>query len=372
MLKAQNQDYELLANILTTGARLAFMEKLAGLGYWELDVKNRKIYCSEEIYRILGVESSFRHALNLRNLMPPEDYDIFLKCLQHLYHQKIKIYQEIKLKHSDGSFRYCQLRADFFYVRDYAMIAGTIQDLSLLIEAKQQLIAARNQAEKLNKDKSFFLAQASHDLRQPMQALSLYLDLMCPDNFNAAQQKLWRKINDTAENLKSLLNNVLDLSKLDYGGTKADKHNFNIGLLLSDLGREFYDIAECKSLVFEYSICNCIVFSDAFLVERVLRNLLSNAFKFARQKVEICCCELKNRVEISVQDDGSGISKEEQEHIFEEFYRGKNSYESKIDGAGLGLTIVQKIISLLDSEIKIESSPGQGSRFFFSLPKVIP
>lgn len=372
MLKTQNQDYELLANILTTGARLAFMEKLAGLGYWELDVKNRKIYCSEEVYRILGIESTFKHTVNLRDLMIPEDYGAFLKSLQHLYHQKIKIYQEVKLKLPDGTFRYCQLRADFFNIRDYAMIAGTIQDLSLLIETKQQLIAARNQAEKLNKDKSFFLAQASHDLRQPMQALSLYLDLMCPDNFNQTQQKIWQKINDTAENLKSLLNNVLDLSKLDYGGTKVNKNNFNIGLLLSDLGREFYDIAECKSLIFEYSICNCQIFSDAFLVERVLRNLLSNAFKFAREKVEIYCHESKDRVEISVCDDGDGITLEEQKHIFDEFYRGKNSYENKIDGAGLGLTIVKKIMALLDSEIKIESDPGRGSRFFFTLPKVIP
>lgn len=369
VLQEENTDYELLANISTTNNRLLFMERLAGLGYWELDITHRKIYCSDEVYRILGADLEQRNSLNIRDFISAQEYQQLFRQLKHLYRFKIKFSQEIAFLRQDGSKKYCQLRADFFYIRHYAVIAGTIQDLSNLIETKKQLVEARNHAEKLNKDKSYFLAQASHDLRQPMQALALYLDLFPTDGLTAAQCKLWQKINFSAENLKSLLNNVLDLSKLDYGGTKVSKSLFNVGMLLSDLGREFRDIAECKNLTLEYSICNCQVFSDAFLVERVLRNLLSNAFKFAFHKVKIICTEFEDKVQIDVSDDGRGISFEDQKHIFEEFYRGKNSSEHMADGAGLGLAIVQKILKLLHTEIKLQSAPGKGSVFSFFLPK---
>lgn len=367
----QIDDYELLANISTPGARVAFVERLAGIGYWELDVQHRKIYCSDEIYHILGADLAIRDSLSLRDIMPSSDYDVFFKALRKLYHYKKKINLEIRLIGADKNLINCQLRADFFYIREFAVIAGTIQDLSDLIETKKQLIAARNEAWQLNKEKSYFLAQASHDLRQPLHALSMYLDLFCTNNLTTSQRNLWKKINLTAESLKSLLNNVLDLSRLDYGSTSVKRAKFNIGMLLSDLGREFSSFAECKKISFEYSVCNCKINSDAFLVERILRNLLSNAFKFATAKVAINCRETAHDIQISIEDDGQGISLEDQKHIFEEFFRGQNSYDQMADGAGLGLAIVKKISTLLHAEIKVRSNPEHGSTFTLVLPKTL-
>lgn len=219
-------------------------------------------------------------------------------------------------------------------------------------------------------DKSYFLAQASHDLRQPLQALVLYLEMFETDNLTAAQKKIWQKIVKTTDNLKSLVNNVLDLSRLNSGNVDPILSYFNIGILLSNMADEFSLNAESLNICLEYSICNCKVESDQLLIERMLRHLLSNAFKFTSKNVWICCKEFSEYVEISVKDDGKGISKEDQTHMFEEFYRGKNSYTQNIDGAGLGLSIVRKISQILDIGMTVHSVEGKGSSFILKINKI--
>ncbi len=363
--------HELCDHLSTTQARLSFMEKLAGLGYWELDVKKRRLFCSDEACKIAGIKNPASAGIKLQELMRPTEYKKFVGKLRRLYHRGRKFNMEVKILTPAGLIRYCQIRADLFEASGTKIAAGTLQDLTRLIETGKKLAAAHRKAEKLAKEKSYFLAQASHDLRQPMHALSLYLDMFQDENFNREQHQLWQKICRSAESLKLLLNNVLDLSKLDYGGTRAEIGCFNAGVLLSDLGREFADIAECKNLRFEFSICNCLVKSDAFLVERMLRNLLSNAFKFASGSVSIVCREYPAFIRLEVADDGVGIDPEDQKHIFEEFYRGKNSIKNQTDGAGLGLAIVWRIAKLLQAPIKVRSAPGKGSTFIFRLPRCL-
>ncbi len=360
MSKKTKSNYELQEFFSSAPKRLAFMEKLAGLGYWELDLKARRFSCSEEVYRMIGANSEEQRNLSLKDILPICEYKKFFKKLRRLSHTKGQNSFELSLQTLDGQLRHCQIRAAFFSVRSQEILAGTLQDLTPLIEARDKMARA-------DKEKSYFLAQASHDLRQPLQALLLFMDLFETGNLSDEQLKIWQKICQTTENLKNLLNNVLDLSKLQYGGTEVCKKPYNIGILLSDLGQEFQDIAACQDLAFEFSICNVVIFTDPFLLERILRNLLSNALKFAATKVSICCRVEKSFVEIEVCDDGEGISLEEQKSIFNEFYRGTNAKKAKADGAGLGLAIVQKISRLLQAEIRVQSEPQKGSRFYLKL-----
>lgn len=341
--------------------RLAFMEKLAGVGYWELDLKQRRFSCSDEIWRMLGMRAENKESLRLKDILPLPDYKRFFKKLRRLSRTKGQNSWEITLQTPDGKVKHCQMRAAFFCVRAQEILAGTLQDLTPLIEARDRMV-------QVDKEKSYFLAQASHDLRQPLQALLLFMDLFNAQNLSSEQLNLWRKIRRTTENVKNLLNNVLDLSKLSYGGAELNERHYNLGILLSDLGREFQDVATCQNLAFEFSICNVVICTDPFLLERALRNLLSNALKFAKTKVSICCRVQKKVVEIEVCDDGIGISDEDKGLIFNEFYRGRNAKETKTDGAGLGLSIVQKICNLLGAEIKLLSAPDEGSRFYVRLP----
>ncbi len=362
MLKEKQTDYELTAQISSASGRLAFIEKLAGLGYWEMDLKERRFFCSDEVYKLIGASAQDMPKIKLKDIMPTADYQLFFKKLRRLKRTRGQNNWEIKLQSLGGKMLHCQVRAAFFCIRSQEILAGTIQDLSEFIET-------RNKLRRADKEKSYFLAQASHDLRQPLQALLLFLDLFDTSQLNDTQRDLFQKILKTTDNLKTLLNHVLDLSKLEYGGTEVCPKFFNIGVLLSDLSQEFQDIATSQNLEFEYLICNLMIYDDAFLIERVLRNLLSNAFKFAKSKVSICCEEKPLFILIKVCDDGVGINAEEQEAIFHEFYRGQNAHQSHLDGAGLGLAIVQKIVKLIHGEISLQSALGQGSCFTLKLRK---
>lgn len=361
MKQKTKSNFELQELFSAVPKRLAFMEKLAGVGYFELNLKQRRFSCSEEVWRILGIPAQNKETLRLKDVLPLADYKMFFKKLRRLSHTKGQNSWELALKTFDGKLCHCQIRAAFFCAGFDEILAGTIQDLSPLIEARDRLIEA-------NKAKSYFLAQASHDLRQPLQALLLFMDLFETQNLSVQQRKLWQKICQTTQNLKNLLNNVLDLSKFAYGGTSVCKKPYNIGVLLSDLGKEFEDVATCQNLAFEFLICNVVILTDPFLLERVLRNLLSNALKFAATKVSICCRVEQDFVQIEVSDDGTGINSEDMTLIFNEFYRGHNAKTAQTDGAGLGLSIVQKICHLLGAKIEVFSAPGKGSRFCVQIP----
>lgn len=364
-----DDDYELRLRISHTEKRLSFVEELAGIGYVEMDIKKRRIDASPEIGKILGYDSETLSSLFLKQLLSPKDYQKFIKSLVSLYHQKCAVKGEFRLKTADGSAKFCLWHASYFKIDGREIMAGTIQDLNELIVLNKQLKAARLNAEKSNKEKSVFLAQASHDLRQPMMALSLYIDLFQTKGLNEVQYDIWHKISRSAQNLRCLLDNFLDLSKLEYGSVKISPKILNTALLLDALGKEFADLAECHNLNFEYTICHCKIYSDQFMLERILRNLLSNAFKFARHKVGFYCRENENSVELIISDDGKGMSDEEQKKIFKEFYRGQNEINRRIDGAGLGLAIVQKLAKLLKIKIDVQSEIEKGSVFCVTLPK---
>lgn len=239
-----------------------------------------------------------------------------------------------------------------------------MKKIELLI-VKISIISAikRGYMKKINKNCAVFLAQASHDLRQPLQALILYLDLFDTSDLSPKQKQLWGKILKTTGSLKVLLNNILDFSKIEFGDIKVKKETFNIGDLLNNLAQEYKIIAESKKINFEYNTCNACINTDAILTERILRNLLSNAVKFTQDKIKISCQENINNVIINIKDNGVGIDKDELPNIFDEFFQGRNAYIFNNDGVGLGLAIVKKIADKLNIKINVYSTINKGTRF---------
>lgn len=222
---------------------------------------------------------------------------------------------------------------------------------------------------KINKDCAYFFAQASHDLRQPLQALILYLDLFDTSELSPKQKILWQKILKTTDNLKNLFTNILDFSKTELGSIKVHKTNMNIGILLNDLVQEYRTLSKTKKIIFEYNICDCKIYTDYILLERILRNLLNNAFKFTKSRINLTCKETNKYIYISISDDGMGIDSSDLPNIFNEFYQGHNTYKLNNDGAGLGLTIVKKFTDILNIKISISSTINIGSCFTLKLKK---
>jgi PAS domain S-box-containing protein len=249
------------------------------------------------------------------------------------------------------------------------MVAAAIRDVTERKQAEQALREARREAEHANLAKSRFLATASHDLRQPLQTLGL---------LNGALQRMIRdnecrdvlKEQDTAiDAMSRLLNALLDISKLESGAIKLERADFAVAPMFEALRRDFSGVAASKGLRLSVDAPRAFVHSDAALIGQVLRNLLSNAIKYTVQgSVELRCVRRDGQLRLEVRDTGVGIAADQVGLIFDEFYQVGVSPNSSRDGYGLGLSIVQRIVKLLDIRIEVSSVPGQGSVFAIELP----
>jgi signal transduction histidine kinase len=232
-----------------------------------------------------------------------------------------------------------------------------------------QLTEEKRHAEQASQMKSRFLAAASHDLRQPIHALSLFLEALRGHVNSKQGGELHSKVEQTAEVLSSMLDAMLDVSKLDAGVIQPNHHLFAMRPLLSRLHQEFSVLADAKGLQLEIEVGAELVFTDALLLERVLRNLLSNAIRYTEQgTVSIISQPVDNGVELTVCDTGIGIATEHLPHIFDEYFQVGNQQRDRAKGLGLGLAIVKRLNQLLELQLQVSANAGGGSRFVMQIP----
>ena len=235
---------------------------------------------------------------------------------------------------------------------------------------EEELRAARDLANRASQAKSRFLATASHDLRQPLQTLALLNGALrrTMKDRNAMDVLLQEELAISA--MSRLLNALLDISKLESGAVKPEPRDFAVAGLLEELRRDFSGMAGDKGLVLDVRASFERVHSDPSLVEQMLRNLIANAIKYTRQGcVCLSCAPAEDsRVRIEVLDTGIGIRADQLTSIFEEFYQVDMPANSSRDGYGLGLSIVQRIATLLDIGLEVRSEVGKGSSFSLLLP----
>jgi PAS domain S-box-containing protein len=237
-------------------------------------------------------------------------------------------------------------------------------------EAARELAdQARESADRANQGKSSFLATASHDLRQPLQALSLLNGLLRrvvtdPDALEALSQQ-----EQAIGAMSRLLNTLLDISKLESGAIEPQPTDFTVTDMFEELRAEFAGIAANKGLQLEIPKSTERVHSDPSLVEQILRNLLSNAIKYTRHGwVRLRCVRDAALVHIEVLDTGIGIPADQLPYICDEFYQVGVSANSSRDGYGLGLSIVQRLVKLLSLKLDVQSEVGNGSTFSLIIP----
>ncbi len=241
-----------------------------------------------------------------------------------------------------------------------------IQDDNLM-----QLGAARDAAEQANQSKSRFLAAASHDLRQPIQAINLFIDSLGRTNLSEDQKHIHRYLTDSSHALGELLNSLLDISKLDAGAITLNRDVIQVDTLARAIEANYSALAATKSLRFKlcYPFGGMAVTADSQLLARLLGNLIGNAIKYTEKGgVLVAIRRRGNRALIQVWDTGNGIAPEHQVSIFEEYFQVGNPERDSIKGLGLGLTIAKRIAKLLDAEIVCHSRLGKGTVFEFSLP----
>lgn len=237
-----------------------------------------------------------------------------------------------------------------------------------------ELVAALNQkaeeAQTATLAKSRFLAAASHDLRQPLHALSLFIDVLKESRSDNERSTIFPRIELSLDALRKLFDSLLDVSRLDAKVVKPEIGHFDLPELLGELAEEFKAVASQKHLSLKVHAQPSVVISDRLLLERILRNLISNAIRYTETGGVLLSCRPRgDEILLQVWDTGIGISDKDREEVFVEFHQLHNAHRDRAEGLGLGLALVRRMCRLLNHELRLDSRLGKGSVFSIYLSR---
>ncbi len=278
---------------------------------------------------------------------------------------------------ADQNYSLVSLLIFIFYISSSLFSINILKTTTHAIRLKikndqliKQLQLQKERAEDANTAKSRFLAAASHDLRQPLQAMLLFIDNLSTSNVNEQQQKSINNILHSSNALKDLFDELLNISKLDAGVVKSKPENFEIKQLIEEICQDQESLTQEKNQELHCKVQPNFVYSDPFLIKRVIQNIICNAIQYTpkRGSITISSTQKNNQeVTISIKDSGPGIPADELDDIFDEFHQLHNPERDRSKGLGLGLAIVKRLLSLLGSEIHVQSEMNKGSCFSFNL-----
>ena len=243
-------------------------------------------------------------------------------------------------------------------------------------ELESELLKAKELAERASHAKSDFLSVMSHEIRTPLNAIIGIAHLMMNDELPLAQMENLRTLNISAENLLNLINDILDFNKIEEGKVMLSEKNTDLQQLVTNIKLANRIRAEERGNILKVVLSGDLprfVISDDMRLGQVLNNLVSNAIKFTRNgSVTIEVTQTKSAegmadIRFSVTDTGIGIAKEKQQLIFDYFSQADSEITREYGGSGLGLAIIKRLLKLMNSDVFLQSEPGLGSRFYFSL-----
>jgi signal transduction histidine kinase/CheY-like chemotaxis protein len=267
---------------------------------------------------------------------------------------------------------FVRLRVWRLHLREKELVAIVAERAKELEESQAKLVEAKEAAEAANRAKSAFLANVSHELRTPLNSILGYTQLMLRDE-NQTEEKRRRltTVLSSGEHLLNMINEILDLAKVESGTIVVNPQPVQLKPLLNMLADEFQLRASQKQLRFTYSYGNSIeewISTDPIRLKQVLYNLVGNSIKFTETgEVALTVSRVKDFIRIEVRDTGRGIPANEIQHLFKPFYQATNNNQAS-GGVGLGLYISQRIVRLLGGSLEVSSKEGEGSNFWFELP----
>lgn len=355
-------------------SRLAEAQRIAKIGNWEFETKNKTIYWSSEVYNIFGLrpDNFSPTAENFQNYAHPEDRNLILSTTSNAL-RGLSLNIDFRIV-TPGGIKYAN--AQGYTVLGTSQlpekIIGTLQDITERKLSEQEILKARELAENSMKVKEIFLANMSHEIRTPMNAILGFTRLLYETDLSKEQKSFMDAIHFSGENLLVIINDVLDLSKMGSGMMTIEKCQFQLNELISGIIAILKPKAQEKGLQLTVKIGPAVplfIKSDPVRLSQVLTNLIGNAIKFTERggvHLEVKCNGNDGEnslIEFNVRDTGIGIHKDKQSVIFEDFVQASSDTTRKYGGTGLGLSIVKKIVDLHNGKISIVSTPGIGSVF---------
>jgi two-component system, sensor histidine kinase len=262
------------------------------------------------------------------------------------------------------------------YSKNYAgLLQIKLRADRLLLQLRVEKAAAetaRQEAEVANRAKTQFFAAASHDLRQPLHAMGLFAEALRQRSHDEEVVHLVNSINGSVDALEGLFSELLDITKIDTGGVDVRPEHFNIGDVFRKLRLHFEPVAFEKGIALRFRGHAHNLYADPILLERIVRNLVSNAIRYTNDGTVLVSCRRRGpRLLVQVWDTGVGIREHEQARIFEEFYQVPYSEAlspQQRKGLGLGLAIVKRLAQLMEAPVQMRSQPGKGTVFALELP----
>lgn len=313
------------------------------------------------------------------DLTHPDDIGNNIEQIQRLVKHEISSFQmEKRCVCKDGRVIWVNINVFIIHVRSqepsYNFI-GVMENITQRKEAETKIRNAQDKAEKANRAKSEFLSHMSHELRTPLNAILGFAQLLEMDRkhtLEPRQKKSVLQIRSAGNHLLELINEVLDMTRIETGSLKIFNENTDVSLLLKRLLPVVEPIAEKKNIQIRNQILESVlyVFADSTRLKQALLNLVANAIKYNRENGEVFITGETtddNRVKIHVQDTGPGIEPEQQESIFKPFER-LGAEHSDVEGTGIGLSLTQKLVGLMGGTVTLKSEVGKGSCFTIELP----
>jgi signal transduction histidine kinase/CheY-like chemotaxis protein len=236
------------------------------------------------------------------------------------------------------------------------------------LDLAEDLRVQKDRAEVASAAKTSFMAAASHDLRQPLHAIGMFLGALDSRRMDAGARVLTRQIAESVGAMNGLFDALLDVSQLDAGVVRARPTAFPIQPLLERICREQAPELDAKGLAIALHPCSLSVEADGVLLEQIIRNVVSNAVRYTEQGRVVVGCRRGERLSIEIWDTGPGIPEEHQARVFEEFFQVGNPERDRAKGLGLGLAITKRMANLIACPIQLISTPGKGVRFTISVP----
>ncbi|ALG69711.1 histidine kinase [Azospirillum thiophilum] len=349
--------------------RLALRHSKVSLFSQDRDLRHLWVYCPRADLRperMIGRTDV--------ELFSAEDADRLVPVKRAVMEQGVGARCEVELTYN-GCRRVLDLSVE--PMRDETgAIAGIICaaiDMTEAVEIRDALARAHSEAERANQAKSRFLAAASHDLRQPFQAMSLFHHILMSKLYDPQQVEVANKLGEALVTGNTLLSTLLDTSALEVGNVKPRIVDFDVQDIVGRLAMEIGDQAADRGLELRMVPCSARVRSDPILLERMVRNLLVNALRYTTQGRILLGCRRRGdgdgcRLSIEVWDTGPGIPEAEMTAIFEDFYRCGTDQRDSGRGLGLGLSIVRRMAQMLDHPVTVRSRVGHGTVFSISVP----
>lgn len=345
------------------------------------DLDDRKfLFFNKDMPSLLGYSNNFNFDLeNFFKIIHPSD----LPRLQvHVRGTLVnseddEVHEiEFRIKKADGSWFWC-LSRDVVFKRDknknVIQYLATVTDITRLKEAEINLTKAKQQAEAATQAKTEFLSNMSHEIRTPMNAIIGLADLLLYEKLTKKVKNNLLTIKQSADNLMQIINDILDISKIEAGKIETINEEFNIKELLNHINNIFTPKVDNTNVKFLLNIDRSLpsyCFGDSYRINQILINLIGNAIKFTQEghvKVTVKPGE-EHGLTIIVEDTGIGISEKDQKKVFEAFNQANNNITRKFGGTGLGLSITQKIVALYKGDVSLESEINKGSKFTVWLP----